>query len=162
MCTIAQCALLLRFGSGRQSTVCSWKWRPRLWPRILKIGAPSQNELVKKWTLRSWQPLLTSFAARLMNATNGVGRHADRLQPLNPRCRQFPHCPDRRCQTCLHSGRATDRGIHPAEVIPRNPKAHGLPCDSPVCGVSVVPQSVTGQLEGTVSSRSQSASAQQQ
>ena len=45
---------------------------------LLKSGEPSQNELVKKWTLRSWQPLLTSFAARLMNATNGVGRHADR------------------------------------------------------------------------------------
>ena len=60
-----------------------------LWPRILKIGAPSQNKLGKKWTLRSWEPLLTNFAAPLMNATNGVGRNADRLQSLNPRCWQL-------------------------------------------------------------------------
>jgi hypothetical protein len=28
--------------------------------------------------------LLTSFAARLINATNGIGRHVDRLPSLNP------------------------------------------------------------------------------
>jgi hypothetical protein len=59
-------------------------------------------KLVKKWTLRNWQPLLTSLAARLMNATNCVGRHVDWLQSLSPQ--QIPHCPDRRCQIYQHSG----------------------------------------------------------
>jgi hypothetical protein len=28
-------------------------------------------------------------------------RHREKLQPLNPRCRQIPHCPERRCQNRL-------------------------------------------------------------
>jgi hypothetical protein len=64
--------------------------------------------------------LVNQLCCALMNATNDVGRHVDRLQSLHPQ--QIPHCPDRRCQTCLHNGRATDRGIHSGRSYATQPK----------------------------------------